>query len=46
MKANLVRLNDWLFRYMLAWCVILLAPLWYPVKLAAKIKKWLNEEND
>ena len=31
---------DWGFRYMLAWWLIILSPIWLPIYLAVKIKRW------
>jgi hypothetical protein len=40
MKKFMRALSDWSFRYIEAWWLIFLSPIWFPVWLTIKIKRW------
>jgi len=44
--TKLSLIADYVFMYALAWVVIIFSPLWLPVWLAWKLRRWVEEEYD
>ncbi len=43
MKAFWQAVYDGIFLYLLAWSLIILSPLWFPIWFAKKLGDWVNE---